>query len=184
MWRAFRAYGIWSLAALLQATPAWATVPLPAEAGKVFVPLSLEKHILRWDGLFVGMSLRQLDQVLGVQAATPNVQHVNLCGGFTVRRVLHGVALDIDLIGPPSEETVAGIFIHWQGATAALTARELVPALRRAVADLVYRPSLHAPELAEQDNPMPLFQLKDAVGMVIFLKPGEGFYLGMAACLG
>ena len=185
MWQAIKQ---WTRLALMgmfivQASALAAAPPAASDETGVFAMLSSDSQGLRWNGLSVGMTLRQVERTDG-SPIDPKAMHANLCGGVSVRRMLHGRAVDIDLMGPHGEETVAGVFIPLLDAEKNKTGAELVSALKRRIPALQYKPSRHEPALTEAANPWPVYQLKGKPEMVIFLKPGEGVYIGLEACLG
>jgi hypothetical protein len=185
MWQAINQ---WTRSALVgmfvvQASALSAAPPAADDATGVFAMLSSDSQGLRWNGLSVGMTLRQLERTDG-SPIDPKAMHTNLCGGVSVRRMLHGRQLDIDLMGSRGEETVAGIFIPLADAEKTMAVADLVAALKQRIPTLQYKPSRHEPALTEAANPWPVYQLKSRPEMVIFLKPGEGVYIGLEACLG
>jgi hypothetical protein len=185
MWQAINKCTRLALMSLLiaQASALAAGPAAAGDAASLFAMLSSDSQGLRWNGLKVGMTLRQLEQTNG-SPIDPKAMHTNLCGGVSVRRMVHGREVDIDLVGSRGEETVAGIFIPLADAEKSMARAELGAALRHRIADLQYKPSRHEPALSEAANPWPVYQLKGKPEMVIFLKPGEGVYIGLEACLG
>ena len=56
-------------------------------------------------------------------------------------------------------------------------------ALKTRIANLVYVPSPHAPDLPEEKNPTPTYALATNRQMVILLKPGDLLFVGLDECL-
>ena len=179
----WRMTGISLMLILVQNTSALAVDSRGLEKKEVFGVLSVDKQHLQWHGLKVGMTLRQLEHVLGTKISFKEVDG-NLCGGIMVQADHRGRKLEFDLVGGEGKETLAGIFIPFVDSEKALPLRDLVTTLKKRIPSVIYLPSRHEPNVKEADNLLPVYLLKDRREMAIFLRPGKGFYVGFEGCLG
>jgi hypothetical protein len=175
--------GISMMLIVMQNTSALAADSRGLEKKEVLGALSVDKQHLRWHGLRIGMTLRQLEHVLGSKISFKEVDG-NLCGGVMVQANHRGRKLEFDLVGGEGKETLAVIFIPFVGSEKALPLGDLVTTLKKRIPSVIYQPSRHEPNVKEADNLLPVYLLKDRPEMAIFLRPGKGFYVGFEGCLG
>lgn len=139
--------------------------------------LHLERGKLAWDGVRLGMTLRQLEGVVGEHVPLPRPPEVDFgCNiDLTEGRVL-GQRLRFELDGSDSTSRLSAVWLLLDKRAGELHARDMVAALRSRFPRMQYVPKRDAPGVTEATDPKPIFRL--APGAFALVTPEEGIYFG------
>lgn len=167
-----------SLVAFL--APPAAAVPWPAPS--YLAPLAevgVHGERLGWDGVEVGMTLREVERVAG-RLAAPAAGPELLCPHHRTEAVVDGQRLELEFSGTGDDAVLRVIVVPLAPRLGeSLDTRAVVAALRQRL-DLAFVPSPHAPGAGEDEVEKPLF--RTATDELVFVNPETGVALG-AVCV-
>lgn len=139
--------------------------------------MTLRKGRLGWGGLEVGMTFRQAELVLGRRMpALGSASQDELCGYYHVETELMRQPLRLEFSAEAGDSHLQALWLPVASRAGAASRDDIVAALHARFPNLEYLPSPHVPDLAEAENPKPLYRIPEGGGM-IFVMPG-GVYFG------
>jgi hypothetical protein len=140
--------------------------------------LAVEQGSLAWGDLRLGMTVSEAEQKLARAFGYTAVE--GGCGGFTAPVDMPGEVVHVQFDDKVPEGKL--LVIRIEGDRSQRDA--IVAALRQRVPDLQYRPSRHAADVTEADNPSPLYALSMDPEQVVLVHPEEGtMTIGYARCV-
>jgi hypothetical protein len=163
------------LAACTAAGPGAGRFPRSTEPVKQLA--RLRNGSLGWGGLWIGSTAREVEQTLGrrlngLAAAEPDA----LCGYRPVDVEVLGQPLRLEFEGSGEGARLQAIWLLLGQRGAPPARDDLVRALRARFPHLEYVPSPHVPDLAEAQNPSPLYRLDDE--SLFWVEAQRGIYFG------
>lgn len=152
-------------------TPHFALPPYPVDG------LALDQDELTWSGIRIGMPRADLEALLAMQIAPlePN----EICASFVATREIGNVRITFEFPDESNDAPLEHLFIALDGN---LPQTEQIARLKRHLPDSTYVPSRYAPDLAERDNPKPVYRVATARPRVVMLNTHEGLWLGDPRC--
>lgn len=175
------------VAALAAAAALVATVATPAAAASwpppsYLAPLSevgLRGGHVGWDGVVVGMTLRDIERRVG-RLAAPAAESELLCPHHRTDVVVDGQPLSLEFSGTGDEAVLRAILIPLVPRFGeSFDTRAVVGALRDRL-ELAFVPSPHAPRLGEDEVEKPLY--RTGSDELVFVNPEAGVVIG-AVCV-
>lgn len=168
-----------ALGALI-AAPAAAATPWPPPS--YLAPLSevgLRGGHVGWDGVVVGMTLRDVERKVG-RLAAPAAESELLCPHHRTDVVVDGQPLSLEFSGTGDEAVLRAILIPLVPRFGeSFDTRAVVSALRDRL-ELAFVPSPHAPRLGEDEVEKPLY--RTGSNELVFVNPEAGVVIG-AVCV-
>jgi hypothetical protein len=132
---------------------------------------------LGWGGVEVGMTFRQAELAIGRHLpALGSTSEDVLCGYYSLETGVLGQPLRLEFEAKGGESRLKAIWLPLVNRAGALSTPEMARALKARFPDLRYEPGPYTPDLAEAENPRPLYRL-DKGGM-FFVDPHQGIYFG------
>jgi hypothetical protein len=171
------------VAALAAAAALVAPVAVPAAAAawpapSYLAPLSeivVRGGHLGWDGVVVGMTLRDVERKVG-RLAAPAAEPEMLCPHHRTDVVVDGQPLGLEFSGTGDEAVLRAILIPLVPRIGeSFDTRAVVGALRDRL-ELSFVPSPHAPRLGEDEVEKPLYRTGD--DELVFVNPEAGVVIG------
>jgi hypothetical protein len=150
------------------------------EVAAVINPLQSDGRRLGWGGLWIGMTRAEAEKVAKLSFVENGAGQ---CAQATARVRHQGKELSISLSGKEQAALIRGIDVPLSASGTEASPGPLKSALKTRIANLVYVPSVHTPDLTEEKNPTPTYALKENDQMVILLKPSDSLFVGLSECL-
>lgn len=161
---------------VLAAAPGAAAAPWPPPS--YLEPLSeivVRGGHLGWDGVVVGMTLRDVERRVG-RLAAPAAESELLCPHHRTDVVVDGQELGLEFSGTGDEAVLRAILIPLVPRIGeSFDTRAVVGALRDRL-DLAFVPSPHAPRLGEDEVEKPLY--RTGSNELVFVNPEAGVVIG------
>lgn len=139
--------------------------------------LSLIQDELAWSGIRIGWSRAEIERVLGAPLAPLEANEI--CASFVSTRTLGDVKVTFEFPDESSQAPLEHIFIPLDGE---LPQVEQIQRLKQHLPGSTYVPSRYAPDVAEGDNPKPVYRVATAQPRVVMLHSSEGLWLGDPRC--
>lgn len=139
--------------------------------------LALDHDELEWAGIRIGTTRAELEDRLG--ASLEPLEANEICASFIATRKFGGATITFEF---PDESAVAPLehlFIPLDGD---LPQSEQIMRLKQHLPGSTYVPSRYAPDLAESDNPKPVYRVPTLLPRVVMLRHSEGLWLGDPRC--
>jgi hypothetical protein len=150
------------------------------EVAAVINPLQSDGRRLGWGGLWIGMTKAEAEKVATLSFDEGGAGQ---CAQATAKVRHQGKQLSVSFSGKEQASLIRGIDVPLSASGVEASPGPLKSALKAHIANLVYVPSVHTPDLAEEKNPTPTYALKENGQMVILLKPGDLLFVGLSDCL-
>ena len=139
--------------------------------------LALDRDELAWSGIRIGMTRGELEKLLALPIAPLEANEI--CASFVATREIRNVLITFEFPDESEAAPLEHLFIPLDGD---LPQTEQILRLKRRLPDVTYVPSRYAPNLAEQDNPKPVYRVATARPRVVMLNANEGLWLGDPRC--
>ncbi|HEX7185353.1 MAG TPA: hypothetical protein VF756_26245 [Thermoanaerobaculia bacterium] len=137
--------------------------------------ISLRNGHFGWGGLEMGMTFEQAERVLGRRLPSlGSASQDELCGYYHLEVDLMRQPLRLEFAAEGGESRLKAIWLTLRNPEGTLSKEEIARALRARFPDLVYVPSPHVPDVAEEANPKPLYQLPPVGSEMFFVDPQQG----------
>jgi len=150
------------------------------EVAAVINPLQSDGRRLGWGGLWIGMTRAEAEKVAKLSF---DESEAGQCAQATAKVRHQGRQLSVSFSGKEQAALIRGIDVPLSASGVEASPGPLKSALKARIANLVYVPSVHTPDLTEEKNPTPTYALKENGQMVILLKPGDLLFVGLSECL-
>ena len=157
--------------------------PSPATAAAWSLPdypvdgLALDHDELAWSGIRIGMPRAELERRMGTSLAPLEANEI--CASFIATRTVGNMKVTFEFPDESATAPLEHLFIPLDGK---LPQAQQIERLKRLLPGSTYVPSRYAPELAEQDNPKPVYRVATAEPRVVMLNASEGLWLGDPRC--
>lgn len=139
--------------------------------------LALVQDELAWAGIRIGWSRAEIERLLGAPLAPLEANEI--CASFVSTRTLGAVKVTFEFPDETSQAPLEHLFIALDGE---LPQVEQIQRLKLHLPGSTYVPSRYAPDVAESDNPKPVYRVATAQPRVVMLHSGEGLWLGDPRC--
>ena len=139
--------------------------------------LALVKDELAWAGIRIGQPRAELERLLGAPLAPLEANEI--CASFVTTRTLGDVKVTFEFPDESSQAPLEHLFIPLDGE---LPQVEQIQRLKMHLPGSTYVPSRFAPDVAESDNPKPVYRVATAQPRVVMLHSNEGLWLGDPRC--
>lgn len=150
------------------------------EVAAVINPVQSDGRRLGWGDLWIGMTRAETEKVVKLTFVENGAGQ---CAQATAQVRHQGKQLSLSFSGKEQAALIRGIDVPLSTSGAEASPGPLKSALKIRIANLVYVPSVHTPDLTEEKNPTPTYALKENSEMVILLKPGDLLFVGLSECL-
>ena len=140
--------------------------------------IALFRGGLGWGGVWIGSTVRQVENALGKLLDLDKAETDELCGYRAVGVGILGQPLRLEFEGTGDNTRLRAIWLLLDGHGRPLDRDALVRALKARFPDLAYVPSPHVPDLSEGKAPKPLYELDKAEDGLFWVDPGRGIYFG------
>lgn len=125
------------------------------------------------------MTFRQAELVLGRRLpALGSATQDQLCGYYHLETELMGQPLRLEFSAEAGESRLQAIWLPLQSRAGMATRNDIVEALHGRFPEIRYIPSPFAPDLAEAENPRPLYGTAPGGGMIFVQPEAGGIYFG------
>jgi hypothetical protein len=131
---------------------------------------------LGWDGVMVGMTLAQVEAVVGEDLPAPAAEAQVLCPDHRLEVRVDGQPLHLDFSGTGGAALLHAITVPLPVERGGAFDTGTVVETLRSTLDLAFVPSVHAPAMTEGEAEKPLYRTPH--GDLVFVNPEEGVVLG------
>jgi hypothetical protein len=142
--------------------------------------VNVDQGHLGWKGIHLQDTIESLETILGYKLPLLDLGAPS-CGGHWADITYEGMTLQLQFEGPDPDAELESLFIPISPYGG--DKDELVNRLKSEIPNLVYSPSIHEPDLAESENPIPTYELPDDYYHAVLLKPEEGLIISITLCL-
>lgn len=139
--------------------------------------LVLDHDELAWSGIRIGIPRAELERHMGSSLAP--LERNEICASFVATRTIDGAKVTFEFADESATAPLEHLFIPLDGN---LPQTEQIERLKRRLPGSTYVPSRYAPDLAEHDNPKPVYRVATPQPRVVMLSANEGLWLGDPRC--
>ncbi len=139
--------------------------------------LSLDQGELAWSGIRIGTPRAELEKLLAMRIGPLDANEI--CASFVATRALGDMRITFEFADEGVDAPLEHLFIALQGD---LPQIEQIARLKQRLPASTYVPSRYAPDLAERDNPKPVYRVATTRPRVVMLNADEGLWLGDPRC--
>jgi len=139
--------------------------------------LALVQDELAWAGIRIGLARAEIERMLGGPLAPLEANEI--CASYVTTRMLGDVTVTFEFPDESSQAPLEHLFIPLDGD---LPQVEQIQRLKQHLPGSTYVPSRYAPDVAESDNPKPVYRVATAQPRVVMLRSNEGLWLGDPRC--
>jgi hypothetical protein len=142
--------------------------------------INVDENRLGWKGFHLDATRESIEVKLGRELSLEKIESP-YCGGYIAYINDDEMKVEIEFAGtePGTKLEVLRIPLPPFSGNKA----KVVERLKSRVPNLVYQPSIHAPDLLEDDNDGPMYLLRDNPGHVVIVKPWEDIIIALSYCL-
>lgn len=139
--------------------------------------LAIDGDELTWAGIRIGMPRAEIERRIG-ESLEP-LEANEICESFVITRPVGRTRVTFEFPDESATAPLEHVFIPLDGT---LPQSEQILRLKRQLPGSTYVPSRYAPDLAEPDNPKPVYRVATAKPRVVMLNTDEGLWLGDPRC--
>jgi hypothetical protein len=142
--------------------------------------INVDQNRLGWKGFHLDATRESIEAKLGRELSLEKIESP-YCGGYIayIEDDEMKVEIEFESSEPGAKLEILSIPLPpFSGDKA-----KVVERLKSRIPNLVYQPSIHAPDLLEDDNDGPLYLLRDNPGHVVIIKPWEDIIIALSYCL-
>lgn len=139
--------------------------------------LALVQNELTWAGIRIGLTRAEIERMLGAPLAPLEANEI--CASFVATRMLGDVKVTFEFPDESSQAPLEHMFIPLGGE---LPQAEQIQRLKQHLPGSTYVPSRYAPDVAESENPKPVYRVATSQPRVVMLHSHEGLWLGDPRC--
>ena len=139
--------------------------------------LALVQDELTWAGIRIGLARAEIERMLGAPLAPLEANEI--CASYVATRMLGNVKVTFEFPDESSQAPLEHLFIPLHGD---LPQSEQIQRLKQHLPGSTYVPSRFAPDVAESENPKPVYRVATSQPRVVMLHSDEGLWLGDPRC--
>jgi hypothetical protein len=142
--------------------------------------INVAQQRLGWKRIHVEDTLDSIQATLGRKISLEKMES-EFCGGYYADADDEGMVIELEFESSEPGAKLETLFLRLPPFESDKSG--LIERLKSRIPALVYQPSIHAPDLTEDENDGPMYLLRDNPSHVLLIKPWEGILIALGHCL-